>query len=479
MECIVRFTTSAIKSLKPKAERYEKWETGRKGFGIRVAPGGRKTWVYLFRFEGKPRRMSLGTFPQMGLSAAHTRHAKAAEKLERGADPGAELVCQRKAEREAETVADLANEYIERYARKEKRSGDQDERTIARDIIPALGTRKAKDVSRRDIIQMLDKIEGRGSPVMRNRTASLISKLFVFGLDRGIVTASPAVGIKALKEKPRNVILTPEQIHFFWHGLDTAKVNRRTALALRLTLVTGQRRGEVAGIPRAEIDDAERLWNLPGERTKNQESNIVPLPPLAMRIIAEADKLRVKPHPVRPHRKDRKPYDPTPSPWLFPSPLEAKPIEANALTRAVNRNHETLGSGYTVHDLRRTFATAHGEIGTAPEILSALLNHTPSTLAAKVYNKAKNLQPRREAMERWCEYLELIIYGKFVLGGAAGTVRCRHEGPEEVPPRLPEGHAPGHRGIPGRQGRTGRRGPAAAPIVTAHTAQGDPSWDVA
>ena len=206
MECIVRFTTSAIKSLKPKAERYEKWETGRKGFGIRVAPGGRKTWVYLFRFEGKPRRMSLGTFPQMGLSAAHTRHAKAAEKLERGADPGAELVCQRKAEREAETVADLANEYIERYARKEKRSGDQDERTIARDIIPALGTRKAKDVSRRDIIQMLDKIEGRGSPVMRNRTASLISKLFVFGLDRGIVTASPAVGIKALQATPRHIL---------------------------------------------------------------------------------------------------------------------------------------------------------------------------------------------------------------------------------------------------------------------------------
>ena len=66
-----------------------------------------------------------------------------------------------------------------------------------------------------------------------------------------------------------------------------------------------------------------------------------------------------------------------------------------------------------LHDLRRSFATYHGEIGTAPEILSALLNHAPVGMTAKVYNRAENIQPKRQAMERWCDFLQLVLAGEF------------------------------------------------------------------
>src|SRR5690606_19732331 len=159
-------------------------------------------------------------------------------------------------------------------------------------------------------------------------------------------------------------------IHTFWHGLERADATPQTKLALRFALLTGARRAEVAGATRAEIDDAEKLWRLPGERTKNGRPNVVPLPPLALSLIAEADRHRAKPLPVRPNRKDRAPYDPTPSPWLFPSRIGKKPLEPAALTRALNRNRAVLGfdgdAPPTVHDLRRTFATYHAELGTPP-----------------------------------------------------------------------------------------------------------------
>lgn len=214
-----------------------------------------------------------------------------------------------------------------------------------------------------------------------------------------------------------------------------------TKHALKFALVTGQRRSEVAGIARAEIDDAEALWRLPASRTKTGHKtgrgNIIPLPPLAMGIIAAADAIRVRPLPARPGRKDRKPYSSEPSPWLFPSYRIGRPLEPAALSRAVNRNRPALGfdggSQPTVHDLRRTFATFHGELGTSPEILSGLLAHSPDTITRRVYDRSTNLEPKRAAMARWCQWLELVIAGKFeearkTVGAEVIPIEARHAG---------------------------------------------------
>ncbi len=85
----MRFTDKGIAALKPKAAHYEVWEDGRTGLGIRVSPKGRKSWNYMYRFNGKARRMTLGTYPTLTLANAHVKHAQAKEALERGNDPGA------------------------------------------------------------------------------------------------------------------------------------------------------------------------------------------------------------------------------------------------------------------------------------------------------------------------------------------------------------------------------------------------------
>ncbi|MDA1327007.1 MAG: integrase arm-type DNA-binding domain-containing protein, partial [Proteobacteria bacterium] len=216
------FTDRQIAALKPKTTRYEKKEPGRTGLGVRVTPNGIKSWTFIYRFDGKQKRMVLGAYPQTGLAKAHGALADARDKLRQGIDPGAEIAEAREAERNAETVADLVNEYIERHAKPNMKpvTAAEEERILRREIIPHLGNEKAQAVTRRDLIVLLDGIADRGAPVMRNRTASVLSRFFLFGLDRGIVDASPAVGIRRLSEKPRNRFLSMEEIQSLWCGLD-------------------------------------------------------------------------------------------------------------------------------------------------------------------------------------------------------------------------------------------------------------------
>ncbi len=412
------FTDKQISALKPKAVRYEKKEPGRSGLSIRVTPRGAKTWTFVYRHGDMQRRMALGQYPAMGVAAAHKALADAREQLRDGVDPGILAAAERKAEREAETLEELVDEYVAVHGPTMKKStATEDERLLRREILSdkALANSKAKDVRRRDLILRLREIELRGAPVLRNRVAGVLSRLFVFALDQGVIEASPAVGIKRLEESPRDRFLSVAEIRAFWNSLDAADMSPQTRLALRLALVLGQRRAEMAGTARCEIDDRERLWHIPGSRTKNGRDNFMPLPPMAMRLIAEADTLRVRPKTVRDGRRGAPPYDPTPSPWLFPSWHRGKPLEPAALTRALNRNRAALGIGdATVHDLRRTFATYHGELGTPPEILSGLLNHAPKSITEQVYNRATNIEPRRKAMDVWCAWLERVISGEAV-----------------------------------------------------------------
>ncbi len=93
----MRFTDRSIAALKPKTERYEKWEPGSTGLGVRVSPTSRKSWVYLYRFEGRPRRLTFGTYPKMPLAAARVEHAKAKKLLSEGTDPGTKVIEARRA----------------------------------------------------------------------------------------------------------------------------------------------------------------------------------------------------------------------------------------------------------------------------------------------------------------------------------------------------------------------------------------------
>jgi hypothetical protein len=130
----VKFTDFQIKNLKAKTNRYEVWEG--KGLGIQISPTGRKSWIFMYRFNGKPRRMTLGTYPVMSIAQARAAHGKAQLDLEQGKDPGAGQVQANLEDRNTLTVEALVEEYLQRWAKRWKRSWREDEHILRKDVVP-------------------------------------------------------------------------------------------------------------------------------------------------------------------------------------------------------------------------------------------------------------------------------------------------------------------------------------------------------
>jgi integrase len=396
-----RFTDKFVAALRPKAERYEKWEGG--GFGIRVSPRG-KAWVWVYRHQGRPRRMTLGSYPAMGLADARIKFAEARKLLQRGIDPGEVNVQQRKVERAAETVEELADAYLEKWARPRKRSAAEDERILRKDIIPVWGRRKGKDITRRDVIGLLDAIVERGSPIAANRTLAVIRRMFGWALSRDIVPTSPCAAVKApAKENRRDRVLSAGEIAALWHALanpDLA-ISATIRLALKLQLVTAQRKGEVISAERSEFDLRESVWTIPATKAKNGMPHRVPLSPLALAVLDEieaATDKRLAPG-----------ADGSPR-WLFPSSRRAgRPITGSAVDHAMRDNSGSLGTGdATPHDLRRTAASHMTSIGISRLVVSKILNHAEPGVTA-VYDRHSYDREKRAALDAWGRRIEEIV----------------------------------------------------------------------
>jgi len=418
----MRFTDRSIKALKAKRERYEKWEDGRKGLGVRVSPAGRMSWVYMYRFEGRARRMTLGTYPALSLAGARVKHAKAMEMLEKGTDPGALLVGERRAEREAETIDELAEDYLEKWARPRKRSAAEDERLLRANVLPHWGRRKAKDITRRDVIALLDGIVERGAPISANRTLAVIRRMFNFAVEKSILEASPVALMKApAKENQRDRVLNTDEIRTLWHGLDTAPMSPGAMLALKLQLVTAQRKGEVVGAPVNEFDLDGKVWTIAASRAKNGQAHRVPLSPLAVSLITEAlaaAKAAKRNEAAEDGDERRAPR------WLFPSPKGDRPINPQAVDHALKRATtppekwrkgaklaETPAiavADMTPHDMRRTAASHMTALGISRLVVSKVLNHAEAGVTA-VYDRHSYDPEKRHALEVWAAHLEAIL----------------------------------------------------------------------
>jgi len=417
------FTDRQVDALKPKNVRYERPEPGRTGLAMRVTPHGEKAWTFRYRYRGQQKRILFGTYPALSLADVRVKLADAKKHLEAGRDPGALLAEERQAVRSAATMEELVRAYLD-HATAEMRPSTvrEDRRMLEKEILPIWRGWLAKDITRREVMALLDGIQKRGVYVQRNRVAGLLSRLFLYGLDQGLIDASPAIKLRRIKkignrkvEQPRQNFLSIEQIRAFWTNLEKVPLTASMRAALRWLLLTGQRRGEVAGTPRAEIDGLAALWTIPGTRTKNEHEQRLPLPSLALQVLDAADAARVRTQPTRLNRKDRRPYDPTPSPFLFPSSRHSQPITPAALTCAVVRHRTALGIGKaTVHDLRRTVATWLGELGIEKDLISAILNHAPKGVTDQHYNHATLLGPKRAAMEQWSAWLERVIAGEAI-----------------------------------------------------------------
>ena len=387
----MKLTDRKVQHLKPESNRYEIWEGN--GFGIRVFPTGKKSWVFMYRLQGKLHRLTLGQYPNMSVAEAHAEHGKALTTLEKGIDPGEEKVTQNVTDRKAPTVESLVSTYIEKWAKPRKRSWEEDERMLKKDVIPIWGNRKAHSISKKDVIGLLDNVVNRGATITANRTLAVIRRMFNFAVERDILKTTPCYRIKApFKENKNDRVLSEKEIQTLWNGLNKASILQLTRLAVKLQLVTAQRKWEIVSSEWHEFDLKNKWWNIPKEKAKNGIAHRVPLSEIAMSILLELKKISGE------------------SQWVFQSPRTVQHIGSEAINHAIRKNFHCFKDAkhFTPHDLRRTAATYMTSLGTPRLVVSKILNHVESSITS-IYDKHSYDKEKREAMDKWSKKLKQIL----------------------------------------------------------------------
>jgi integrase len=397
----VKFTTRGISALPaPASGRVEYFDIGLPGFGLRVSAEGRRTWLVRYRVKGRKAKgsMTLGTFDaeRFGLAEARDKAKDALRSAEKGTDPAEPL---RKA-RLADTVKELAERFLEDYAKKRKRSWRTDERIIERDIVPAIGKLKATAVTRANVRDLLRTITSREAPIMANRVLGLLRKIFNWAIaeEIGGVEHNPCMLIaKPAQENQRDRVLGADEIAALWKALDDPKVRlpKRIRIALKLQLVTAQRKGEVVSAEWSEMDrQSERVWTIPAEKAKNGLAHRVALSSLALELLEGLKSLSGK------------------SRWLFPSPNADRPITGRAVNHAMTKALDHLDvTNITPHDLRRTAASHMTGMGISRLVVARILNHAETGVTA-VYDRHSYDPEKRQALDAWATRIVDIVSGK-------------------------------------------------------------------
>lgn len=404
---------------------------------LRVSPKGTKSWCLRYEMPpGKSHRINIGRFPELPISIAREKAADLLTSIARGNNPVRDKKLARETEtRQAlETVAAIGERYLEKAEEGRHRLNGKPFRPRSlKQEQDYFGVLKAKigrdrlgDLTRARIQIVIDEIEKERSPSAARHARGVLCRMFSFAVWQDIVVNDPMKHVSAPTWKERERVLTDGELQALWTGIETVAALPEVDLApttgfcIKLAAVTLQRRGEVVGIHLDEIDEAARLWRIPGERTKNGRSHVVPLSDLALRLIRSAREARVG--------KARE------SEFLFPSPRDpGRSIDAMAMTHAWRRLIPNLTvpaptaknpdrrkkvEGIVPHDLRRTGATnLTGErLGIPRFIVSKVLNHTSDGGGAagvtSVYDRNAYLVEKRRALDAWADLLLEIVEGR-------------------------------------------------------------------
>ena len=436
-----RLTARFVETASTVLDRATHPDSSIRGLELRVTKLGRKSWALRYRrkSDGKLRRLTLGSFPAIGLEEARQTSKEHLAAIGRGADPAGKLQERNK----AATFAEIVDLLIELHGRPNKgmRTLRDDAAMLRRYVFPHIGAMKAWDITKRDIVNLLDHAVAqpdarRGKRTQRantlpaaaverfqprtlthrpNRVFQLVRAIFRWAVARDELTFDPTAGLKApIKHEPaRERELSPTEICKFWLALDRAPMTRdpndrvgvlltrSRALTLQLALVTAQRIGEVTAMSMTELDLAGEapVWTIPSAHSKNNQINRVPLSPLAVRLIAEARRLAPN------------------SPWLFPCADGGGAISPQVPAKALERARASLGiAHFRVHDLRRTAATRMAEQGINVHTISLVLNHVSArtgTITGKVYVQYGFDREKRDALDAWARRLEEIVAGEY------------------------------------------------------------------
>jgi integrase len=354
------------------------WDDSMPGFGLRIR-GEHRTYVAQYKIGKQQRRVTLGNASRVTLDAARTGAKQVFSGVTLGGDPQADKA----AARSRATLDCIIAAYLEAAEKRQRPSTFWATKFQLNELWSPLHRFAVDQISLTEIAARLRVIAKERGPVSANRSRDTLSAMFAWAIGEGLCMSNPVVGCnKQVENDPRERTLTDAEVAKLWIALPVDSAYGRI---IRLILLTGCRREEIASLQWAEIDFEARTITLPKERTKNKQQHVVPLSDAAMQVLQDIP------------RRDR-------------THVFGKRVGGFSAWSKSKRELDAVLAiePWCLHDLRRTVRTGLGKIGVQPHIAEACLNHLPAKLI-RTYDKNKYEAEKRDALERWANHLAVAI----------------------------------------------------------------------
>lgn len=410
-------TEAALERMRLPAEgRVELGDTVVPGLMLRVTAGGVMSWSVLYKVRGEgglspktgrplrgtQRRITLGTYPVLGVKKAREAAIEVLDKAVNGTDArkirdGALVV------RLASTVEAVTRRFIEQDAKPNIESWKKIERALDMHVLPEWAGRPIADIRRRDIHELLDGFIAKGQPGTARDVRKHLSRLFNWAVDREIITENPLAGLKRKDLQYRadaGRALTDQELRAVWRA--AASLGYPFGPFFQLMILTGQRRNEWADAKHSEVCGRRKVLEIPKARYKGRRDHVVPLVSEAWAIYEAMPKWN------------------GPDPFLFSTQAGEAPISgfskaklyldglATEELRAATGDPTAVLTNYRIHDFRVTCESRLADLGFNQDVRDAVLGHAKVGLQ-RTYNKHDYADEKRGALEKYADHVMGIV----------------------------------------------------------------------
>lgn len=396
-------TATEIKTAKPKEKEYKLFD-GR-GLYLSVSPKGHKWWRLKYRINAKEKRISLGVYPDTSLSDAREKREELRKLIVTGIDPAEQKknviqISKEVEEKKENTFYNISQKWLKSY-----------ESEVSENYHIKLGralenyTYKKYDevhikdvpideVTRLNIIAILEALRDKGLQETAKRTAMVLNKVFKYAVTHeytphNIIADIDLPIVLGKREKKNYPTFTKEKdIRGLLLAIDEYEGSYTTKMALKVLPYLFVRSYNIRHMEWSEIDLQKKLWTIPADKMKMKEEFILPLPHQVITLLEELQANSLSPK------------------YVFSSPInKGRPLSDNALIGALRRMGYSKGE-FVPHGFRAMFSTIANEHGKEKNHIEALLAHKNSNEVESAYNRAKYTEQKREVIQWYADYLE-------------------------------------------------------------------------
>jgi len=386
-------TDTKARNAKPKNKQFKLFDSD--GLFMLVSPAGGKWWRFKYRFGGKEKLMSLGTYPEVSLSQARERRDAARKQVADGIDPSQARKALKAARVQDESTFEVvAREWHIKFSQRwTPGHAAMILRRLELNVFPWIGARPIFNIKAPELLTVLRRIESRGALETAHRVKIICGQVFRYAIATGRaerdLTADLRGALPPAKHKHHSAITDPEKVAGLLRAIDGYQGSFVIKCALRLAPLLFVRPGELRHAEWVEIDLDAAEWNIPAEKMKTSQAHLVPLARQSVEILREL-------YPLTGAGR-----------YVFPSPRTSKrPMSDNAVLSALRRmgfeKEEMSGHGFRA--MARTILDEVLRI--RPDFIEHQLAHAVRDPLGRSYNRTTHLEERRKMMQTWADYLD-------------------------------------------------------------------------